>query len=190
MATLRALHERTSVDVRFEPFARIDAALAEAASIGAPLPTDINWLRRLIAEIEPLSGLAALAPCRNDGSASNLMVGPGKTVRLVDFDRAGLNDPLYDVGVVLAEVTEFESDMKAGFVAYSGAFDEVGFARAVLWSYVDDLLHALTAVIMAHTSVRTGLEWLKYSEWRLMRVRMGLNHPNFEEKLRIAGATT
>lgn len=189
MTTVRALHERTDHTVRFDPFARIDATMAQAERVGAPLPSDVRWLRRLVAEIEPLADTAQLAPCRNDGSASNLMIGPDHAVRLIDFDRAGLNDPLYDVGALLAEVTEFEHDMKPGFVAYDGSYDEARFARAMLWSYVDDMLHALSARVMAHTSVRTGLEWLKYGEWRLMRLRMALNHPQFEEKLRIAGAT-
>lgn len=187
MAMIRTLHKKTSLKVNFNPFTQIDVAIGGADRTGAPLPDDTLWLRRLVAQIEPMALGVKRVPCRNDGSASNILVGPGDTVLLIDFDRAGLNDPLYDVGVLLAEVTDFESDMKAGYMAYAGDFDEAGFARARLWSFVDDMLHAVWARQMAHGSVRTGLEWLKYSEWRFMRLRMALNHPQFEEKLRTAG---
>lgn len=187
MAALRAFHQTAPLPSRFDPFAQIDALLAELARLSVALPDDIAWIRRLIAQVEPLRDTGTLAPCRNDGSASNLMLGPGGAVMLVDFDRAGMNDPLYDVGSLLAEVTDFERDMRPGYVAYAGAWDEAGFARARLWSHVDDLLHALWARRHAQTSQRRNIEWVKYGEWRLMRVRMALRHPHFEEKIRIAG---
>lgn len=185
MEALRKLHLTAALAYRFDPFAQIDAIIARTRQLGAPLPDDILWLRRLIAEIEPMMDGTPLAPCRNDGSASNLMAGATGEVRLVDFDRAGMNDPLYDVGALLAETTDFERDMRAGYTAYAGAFDEAGFARARLWSFVDDMLHALWSRLNAHTSARGSVEWLKYGEWRLMRLRMALGHPGLEEKIRI-----
>lgn len=185
---LRGLHGTAPLAARFDPFARIDALIAEFGLDGADLPEDILWLRRLIARVEPLGEGARLAACRNDGAASNLMAGPAGAVMLIDYDRAGMNDPLYDLGALLAETTDFERDMRAGYTAYAGAFDEEGFARARLWSFVDDMLHALWSRLRAHGSMRGGIEWLKYGEWRLMRLRMALMHPQFEEKLRITGA--
>lgn len=188
MAALKALHATPALSSRFDPFARIDGLIADYARLGAPLPEDTGWLRRLIGAAEPVLRTGAdLAPCRNDGAASNLMLGPGGAVRLVDYDRAGMNDPLYDVGALLAETTDFEREMQAGFAAYAGAFDEVAFARARLWSFVDDMLHALWSRLKARTSARGGVEWLKYGEWRLMRLRMALNHPQYEQKIRLAG---
>ena len=37
---------------------------------------------------------------------------------------------------------------------------------------------------MAHVSARGGIEWLKYGEWRLMRLRLALNHPDYEQMIR------
>jgi thiamine kinase-like enzyme len=115
------------------------------------------------------------------------MIGPNGAVLLVDFDRAGMNDPLYDVGCLLAEITIHERDMQPGYLAYAGEFDKAGFARARLWSFVDDLLHALWSRLKSKTSQRGAIEWLKYGEWRLIRVRMALMHPQFEEKIRLSG---
>ena len=188
MASLKGFHQTAALPSRFDPFAQIDRLTDDLGRIECALPDDVIWLRRLTAKIEAvMRDTGLLVPCRNDGSSSNLMLGPEGQVLLVDFDRAGMNDPLYDVGCLLAEVTDFERGMHAGYVAYAGSFDEAGFARARLWSHVDDLLHALWARHMAHTSERRMLEWLKYGEWRLMRVRMALMHPQFEEKIRIVG---
>ena len=183
MAALKVLHGTAPLTHRFDPFARIDAQMAALAAIGA-LPEDAAWLRRLIGLLEPMLQDAALAPCRNDGAASNLMLGPGGRVLLVDFDRAGMNDPLYDVGCLLAEATDFPQDMQDAFAAYWGHFDPAAFARARLWSVVDDMLHALWSRRMAHVSARGGIEWLKYGEWRLMRLRLALNHPDYEQMIR------
>jgi thiamine kinase-like enzyme len=187
MSALKALHSTDPLEARFNPFVQIDELIAELEREKAGLPDDIAWLRRLIGQIEPMLETGTLAPCRNDGSSSNLMLGPDGAVMLIDYDRAGMNDPLYDVGCLMAEVTNMERDMRAGYAAYAGGFDEAGFSRARLWSYVDDLLHALWARLHAKTSQRGGVEWLKYGEWRLIRVRMGLMHPQFEEKIRLSG---
>lgn len=185
MAAMQKLHGGAELPSRFDPFAQIDALAAAHAGEGVALPDDHLWLRRAISMAEALMEGGTLVPCRNDGSSSNLMIGPEGRVMLVDYDRAGMNDPLYDVGCLLAEVTDHERDMRAGFIAYAGAFDEAGFARARLWSYVDDMLHALWARLMAHRSERKSVEWIKYGEWRLLRLRMALSHPLYEEKIRI-----
>ena len=104
---------------------------------------------------------------------------------LVVYDRAGMNDPLYDVGVLMAEITDFPYDARPVLAAYLGRFDEHAFARARLWGIVDDMLHALWSRRLARTSARRGVEWLKYGEWRLMRLRMALNDPGFEQLIRL-----
>ncbi|AJE47564.1 phosphotransferase family protein [Celeribacter indicus] len=187
MAAMRRLHAGPEIPSRFDPFAQIDRLIAAFGAEGVARPDDILWLRRVIGMAEGLAEGVVPAPCRNDGSASNLMAGPEGQVMLVDFDRAGMNDPLYDVGCLLAEVTDHERDMRAGYIAYAGAFDEAGFARARLWSHVDDMLHALWARLMAHRSERRSVEWIKYGEWRLLRLRIALSHPLYEEKIRLTG---
>lgn len=185
MSAMTRLHGMAPLGSRFDPFKRIEAVIEAHGEAGVALPDDILWLRRVVARIEKVMDGAKLVPCRNDGSSSNIMIGPEGRIMLVDYDRAGMNDPLYDIGCLLAELTDLESDMKAGFTAYWGAFDRHAFARARLWSHVDDMLHALWARLMAYRSERGAVEWLKYGEWRLLRLRMTLQDPTFEEKLRL-----
>lgn len=186
MGALRELHALPRLQQRFDPFARLDALVAQARAEQVTLPEDIGWILALIGEARPALSDTPRVPCRNDGSVSNLMTGPEGRVALVDFDRAGMNDPMYDIGVLLAEMTDFETDMRAPFLAYMGTWDEAAFARARLWAIVDDMIHAVQARICGQRSTRKHLEWLKYGEWRLMRARLALHHPQFEEKIRIA----
>lgn len=187
MTALRRLHSLPATGARFDAFARIDSYVAEARQARVPLPHDLGWILALLDAARPVLLAAPLAVCRNDGSASNLMLGPGGAVMLVDFDRGGMNDPMFDLGVLLAEITDFEADMHAPFLAYAGNWDAAAFARARLWAVVDDVMHMLWMRLCAARSARTSLEWLKYGEWRLMRARLALHHPQFEEKLRVAG---
>ncbi|MEI4488014.1 phosphotransferase [Frigidibacter sp. MR17.14] len=187
LAALRRLHALPALGTRFDAFAQIDALLDRARASGVALPQDIGWVMALLEPLRAPLAAAPTVPCRNDGSASNLLVGPDAAVLLVDFDRAGQNDPMYDLGVLLAEITDFEADMIAPAAAYMGAFEPAGFARARLWSIVDDVMHCLWARVSGVGSVRGAVEWLKYSEWRIMRARLGLRHPQFEEKVRSAG---
>lgn len=175
MGSLKRLHGCPALAGRFDPYAQIEAM--------TDLPEDAPWIFALLDSIrEPLMA-APTVPCRNDGSSSNLMTNG----LLVDYDRAGMNDPMYDVGALLAEMTDFEEDMRPAFAAYGGS--EADFARARLWSIVDDVLHGLWARGHGKTSVRRAVEWVKYSEWRLMRARMQLSHPQFELKARTIRGT-
>jgi len=186
VAAMLRLHGSAPLPVRFDPFAQIDATVRALEAEGAALPHDIDWLIGLTDMLRPLAAGGTLAPCRNDGSCSNLMIGPEDRVMLVDYDRAGMNDPLYDLGCVMAELTDHEDEMAPVHEAYAGRSDPVGFARARLWSHVDDMLHALWARLMAHRSERRSVEWIKYGEWRLLRLRLALCHPLFEARVRLA----
>lgn len=186
MAALRRLHAGPTLSRRFDPFAEIDRLRGAAAAAGAPLPDDLPWLSRMVAEIARATEGAPLAPCRNDGCASNILVADDGAALLVDFDRAGMNDPLYDVGAMLTEQSAFETEMLDAFAAYAGGPDPAAFARARLYGAVDDVMQGLWSLVMAATTARRHLEFLKYGQWRFMRARLALRHPQFEEKLRVA----
>jgi thiamine kinase-like enzyme len=185
---IQRLHNLPALRHRFDPFAEIDRMLHQARIQNIGLPQDIAWVLALMEPMRQPLAAAPLVASRNDGSASNLLVGPEpRDVMLVDYDRAGMNDPMYDLGVLLAETTDFETDMIPLATVYMGRFDDGAFARARLWSLVDDVMHCLWARVTGGRSVRGTIEWLKYSEWRIMRARLALRHPGFEEKLRRIG---
>ncbi|WP_027349343.1 phosphotransferase [Halotalea alkalilenta] len=184
LSRLARLHAAPPMAARFDPFARIDELSERAGALRLPLPDDFWWILRMVEAIGQATSAGPLAPCRNEGNASNLMISNAGAVMLLDFDRAGMNDPLYDVGVVLNEAHYFESEMRMAFSHYMGGEDPKAFNRARLYAIVDDVMCALWGLVAARTTTRKQIEFMKYGEWRLMRARLALNHPQFEEKLR------
>jgi thiamine kinase-like enzyme len=183
IAAAGRLHEVSADLRRHDVFAEIRDLQARATAAGVSLPSDTWWLADCAARVE-----AALAGrelpqvlCRNDGVSSNIMLGPGGSVRLLDYDRAGLNDPLYDVGVLLTETCAFETEIAA---RAPHGLDQAALDRCILYGAMDDLMWALWSALQAVRSPRVHVEFRKYAEWRFLRCRTTLLDRRFEERLR------
>lgn len=184
VTSVKALHGEGTLERRFNVFERVRTLLADAKAEGVSLPADGWFLVEAVADIEEAvtaSG-ADSAPCRNDGVSSNIMLGEG--VRLLDYDNAGMNDPIYDLAVLLTEAFAFDSEMAQAVETFCGRFDQVIVDRVVAYGVADDLMWALWAALAAKRSLRTHVEFAKYSEWRFLRCRMAVGDPRFEERLR------
>lgn len=189
LAALRRLQGEGPLGVSFCPFDRIAALARQAAAVGAPLPegtADLIAAAALIGEAMRASGID-LAPCRNDGIASNVMLGGAggdHGIRLVDFDLAGDADPWFEVGALINEVCRFEDGRRAAVEAYAGACDPRRLARCRLYGAVDDVMWGLWGIVRAVTSPRGGIEFFKYGQWRLFHARTTTGAWDFEAWLR------
>ena len=189
LAALRRLQGEGPLGHRFCPFARVEALAREAAAVGAPLPDGTDGLiaaTALIGEAVRASGID-LFPCRNDGIASNVMLGGqggGENIRLVDFDLSGDNDPWFEVGALINEVCRFEAARRAAIEAYAGACDVRLLNRCRLYGAVDDVMWGLWGIVRAVTSRRGGIEFFKYGQWRLLHARTTTGAWDFEAWLR------
>jgi thiamine kinase-like enzyme len=144
------------------------------------------WMREMIRDAGDAIASAGLdlVPCHGSGESSNVMIGPSARIALVDFDCAGLADPFYDIGILLTEACQFEPEMRAGLEIAFGRQDEAMLNRCRLYGAADDLYWGLRGLVMAATSPRRDIEFLKFGEWRLLRCRMFLHETRFEERLR------
>jgi thiamine kinase-like enzyme len=89
---------------RFDVFAQIDAYLALLRRNEARIPEGYEALQR---EADAARAVltdqpAALAPCHNDPLAENFLDAPGG-MYLVDWEYAGMNDPMWDLGDLSVE---------------------------------------------------------------------------------------
>lgn len=185
MEAKRRLHGDAPLGQRSCPFARVAALAAEARAAGAPLPGDAEGLLAavgLIRDAIAASGMD-LRFCHNDGTASNVML-DGTACRLVDFDAAGDNDPWFDVAAVVNEACDFDDARRAAIEAYAGRCEERMLHRCRLYGAVDDVLWGLWGVTRAVTSRRTGIEFFKYGQWRLLHARTTVAAWDFEAWLR------
>lgn len=148
--------------------ARLHRLCGEA---GARLPQNIA----AFLDFAALAGQALAArgadrvASHRDGDTSNLMIGPGGEVRLLDFDLAANADPFEDLGCYLVEFFDCEPEARAGFEEWHGRFDEGLYQRARVYGVLDDLRWGLVGALMAAASPRRSLEFAKHSAWRFLR---------------------
>ena len=184
--TVKRLHSAAPLKHRFDIFTETQTLCARARAAGVDLPPDFWWLETALDDIAAAVAASGtdIAPCRNDGVSSNVMVGPDCAVMLLDYDRAGMNDPLYDLAALIVEAYPFETEMLPVIEQWCGRADPEILNRCIAYGVADDLMWALWGAIAAQESPRTHVEFRKYSEWRFLRCRSSLGDPRFEERLR------
>lgn len=123
-------------------------------------------------------------PVHGDPHASNLLFDPKGALRLVDFDMGCDTDPHYQLAAFLNEACQFESEMRLGIEIAEGTCRAEVFSRCRAYAAADDLYWGLRALVMDRVSPRRSLEFRKYASWRLLRCRMRITRPDFEETLR------
>ncbi|MCB8876946.1 phosphotransferase family protein [Acidisoma silvae] len=185
IAAKKAFREAVPLTRAWDVFAEIRSWLARAAARGTALPGDMPELARTAGQIEQAIAASGFdrAPGHNDGQASNIMLGPGGAVMLVDFDCAGMSDPYYDLACILGEACLFEADWRAAIAMQDGSCTESALLRCRAYSVADDLLWGLRGLVLSKISPRRGLEFLKYGEWRLLRARSALRDTQLAQHL-------
>ena len=186
IAARQAFHKAPALSRSVSVFHEIDRFDVDARAARAYLPADIDWLvenARMAGDAIKASGID-LVPAHGDGNVSNVLVGPDKQIRLIDWDRAGNMDAFEDFGSFLAEAYPFDAEAQEAFEVFHGRLDERLFNRARLYGLADDLRWGLIGAMLAAKSPRTKVEFLKFADWRFLRCRMGLRDPRFAERLR------
>ncbi|WP_416260004.1 phosphotransferase [Gibbsiella quercinecans] len=152
---------------------------------GAPLPDDTAWLDQCAEMATRALQQHAAEPVfiHGDGIASNVMLGPGGELKLVDFDYGGIGDRLYDMAILLNELFPFEREWREKISHWHGACSEEDYARCRLYAFIDDWYWTLWGFWVGHTSSRP-LEFTKLGQWTLLRCRLCVRDPRFESWLR------
>lgn len=187
MAAKKAIQAGPAYGRSGDIFADIDRLLAHCRSLGSRLlPKNIDaykdFAERAKVAMSPL-GVERKA-CHRDGNTANLMVGPDKAVRLIDFDLAADCDPYEDAGCYLMEMHEREAEARLGFEEWFGTFNEGLFQRAMVYGILDDLRWGLIATSMATRSDRPALEFAKYASWRYLRFEQNSQRSLAGDRLR------
>lgn len=128
----------------------------------------------------------ATVPCHNDLLAENYML-VGDTLRLIDYEYSGNNDPCFELGNTCQELQYDESCIAEVCAAYFGAATADRIARMKLNMIMSDVGWGLWAAIQAKISK------IEYDFWGWATERWGravqkLDGPEFEGWLRdVAG---
>lgn len=167
----------------FEGIRHLRTLLGEGADT---LPPDAWFLFDWSEAIEAALTAAGTdrRPVHGDPHASNLLFDPDGALMLVDFDMGCDTDPHHQLGAFLNESCAFESEMRLGIEIAEGSCRKEVFSRCRAYAAADDLYWGLRALVMDEVSPRRSLEFRKYASWRLLRCRMRVTRPDFEETLR------
>lgn len=149
------------------------------------LPIDFKWIwRSLEPAFEKIKSYGhEMIPCHGDGNASNIMFYPyNKNMYLLDWDTAGLMDPLQDLGVILQELSPEDKSARSIFEMYWGTWDESLFDRCRIYGIADCVRWGLVGLYADLKNPGTH-EYSKFSDWQFLRARMELSDPIYTKRV-------
>ena len=151
--SFRRLHAAPPFRQDFNMFRLIEYYLRIVDEHGVTIPDGYrDWLPA-IGEIERAVDVAALpvVPCHNDLLCENF-IDDGSTLRIVDFELSGNNDPCFDLGNTAQEAA-FDDQLRAALCeAYFGRIDPQQLARMNLFALMSDVGWTLWGAIQARIS--------------------------------------
>jgi thiamine kinase-like enzyme len=169
---LRRYHDGPAGAGTFSPFAVIGDYYARAWNRQAAFPPIIGEAMARLAHIEEaLDSDMAPCPCHNDLLSSNL-VDDGTTVRLIDWEYAGMGDRIFDLGNLAANNDFDEAHERLLLELYFGELNPAQLMKLRLMRLVSDLRESMWGFLQAGIS---GLdyEFLHYGRTHLDRFLTG-----------------
>ncbi|HEX6144678.1 MAG TPA: phosphotransferase [Geminicoccaceae bacterium] len=187
--TFRRMHEHDEAfHGRFDVFARIDDYLGLLRKNDARIPDGYDELqgeaeavRRVLRDRPP-----ALAPCHNDPLAENF-IDTHERMYLVDWEYAGMNDPMWDLGDLSVEAG-FGPDQEEAFLGayFGGPPSPEARGRVVLSKALCDLVWTLWGLLQVMNRNPVEDFWA-YSVGRYERCRALIRSETFGKALAAVG---
>jgi thiamine kinase-like enzyme len=169
---------------RFELFAMIEDYLRILAPKAVALPQGYHDVLRQSEAVK--SALAAhplpLAPCHCDPLCENFL-DDGARMWLVDWEYAGMNDPMWDLGDLSVEGGFGPAEDEEMLAAYfPGGPTPAERGRMVIYKAMCDLLWTLWGLIQ-HADGNPADDFAAYAETRFARCRALMATPDFKGHL-------
>jgi thiamine kinase-like enzyme len=177
----RRLHDSGArFPVRFELFAMINDYLRLLSTKDVALPEGYHDVVAAAEEIRHALDASAVAPvaCHCDPLCENLL-DTGARMWIVDWEYAGMNDPLWDLGDLAVEGGFDDAAREAMIQAYFGREprpEERG--RIVIYQAMCDLLWTLWGLIQ-HANDNPAEDFWAYSVNRFARCKALMASPEF-----------
>ena len=181
----RTLHECGQPFLgQFELFDQIDQYLSVLDDLGAELPPGYSEVQKDAEQVRTALSKHELPnrPCHCDPMVENC-IDNGEKVFIIDFEYAGNNDPMWDLGDLSVE-GNFSAEQDHVFMsAYFGhepsSFDK---GRMVMYKAMCDLLWTLWGVVQ-HANKNPVDDFWAYSVGRLDRCRELMSSDEFPRHL-------
>ncbi|TFG68058.1 MAG: hypothetical protein E4H24_04620 [Thermomicrobiales bacterium] len=168
--SLRRVHDGPGIPGLFAPLEVVERYRTLAIERGVPVPPEYERAAVLARRIEPilLAAPTPPRPCHNDLLNANF-IDDGDRVRIIDWEYAGMGDPLFDLGNLSAN-HELTADEDASLLeAYAGALDERQLARLTIMRVVSDFREAMWGVLQQGVST-LDIDFVGYAGSRFDRL--------------------
>jgi thiamine kinase-like enzyme len=169
---------------RFELFGQIDTYLELLRSKGAAIPEGYDEVQKEAEKVRAAldANPMPLAPCHCDPLAENFL-DTGDRMWVVDWEYAGNNDPMWDLGDVSVEAGFDESQDGEMMTAYfDGEPPADMLGRMVMYKAMCDLLWTLWGAIQ-HANRNPVDDFWAYATNRFARCQSLMGHPDFGRHL-------
>ena len=184
-AAFRDLHDCPKpFEGRFELFDMIDEYLGHITRLGATLPDGYDDVRQEAGAVREALGRHDLptAPCHCDPLAENFL-DTGERIFIIDYEYAGNNDPMWDLGDLSVEAAFDARQEKILLAAYFGGEPpDFAVGRMVMYKAMCDLLWTLWGVIQ-FANDNPAEDFWAYATGRLERCRTLMASPEFPRHL-------
>jgi len=165
-------------------FDQIDEHARQTREIGARLPPDLDfffWQTKRVRDAVEAAGFD-LTACYNDGYVTNYMVDAAKNVKIIDWEYAANNDPVWDLAIWSIE-NFFDDDARREMIEeYYGEYSPSVDARITLYHGLVAVKWGLWSALQAKIST-IPFDYAKYSDILFMRGRALMREWRWEQAL-------
>jgi thiamine kinase-like enzyme len=180
-AALRAVHEGPPIAGAFDAFRVVERYRETAAERGARPPAGVEWAWELAAEVERARGRVERCPCHNDLLNANF-IDDGETLRIVDWEYAGMGDPFFDLANFAVNHGLDESGRSRLLEAYFDAVPREAAARLELMRFMSDFREAMWGVVQSAVS-ELDFDFIGYADEHFARMARTAHDPGFRAAL-------
>jgi thiamine kinase-like enzyme len=184
--SLRRIHQAGSIASTFSPFRVVEAYALTAMRHGGRLPATHERAQEVAVAIERALSPQLPVLCHNDLLNANF-IDDGVSIRIVDWEYAGMGDRFFDFGNFAVNHQLTEDDEAALLMAYFGRVVAAQHARLRLMRLMSDYREAMWGVLQQAIS-ELDFDFAGYAGKHFDRLLGGAAHPHFRDWLEQAGA--
>jgi len=183
--SLRRIHQAGSIAAQFSPFRVVEAYALTTTRHGGQLPASLERARPIALDIERALRPEPLVPCHNDLLNANF-IDDGASIRIVDWEYAGMGDRFFDLGNFAVNHQLSEEDEGWLLSAYFGRLVGSQYARLRLMRIMSDYREAMWGVLQQAIS-ELDFDFQAYAGKHFDRLLTSAGDPRFDDWLQQAG---
>ena len=183
--SLRRIHQAGSIASAFSPFRVVEAYALTAMRHGGRLPAAHEPAQAVGVAIERALSPQPPVLCHNDLLNANF-IDDGVSIRIVDWEYAGMGDRFFDFGNFAVNHQLTEDDEASLLMAYFGRVAASQYARLRLMRLMSDYREAMWGVLQQAIS-ELDFDFTGYAAKHFDRLLAGAADPHLADWLELAG---